>query len=138
MRIVVQVGWKRTVKEGQKIVASINGDSIHWDSFPGKWASTMAQRQYMMWHLCEIDANAGDRIEITCRTGLRGKGADEYRSFDLIYVVGDDTTEILEFGMPGVGIDRWPVIKGRVIEVAHVTDANRRQNDVEDFLSRDF
>jgi len=138
MRICIQVGWKRTAKEGQKIVASVNGDSVHWDSFPGKWITPQSKRQYMMWHLCEIDAETGDRIEITCRTGLRGKGADENRSFDQVYVVGTEATDVLEFGMPGVGVDRYPVIKGRVEEVAHVTDANRRDNDVEEFLNQEF
>jgi len=137
-RVVVQIGWKRTPKEGQKIVASVNGDSVHWNTFPGKWLSPQAKRQYMMWHLCEIDASGGDRIEITCRTGLCGKGADEVRSFDLMYVVGSETTEVLEFGMPGVGMDRYPIVKGRLIEMAHVTDENKRNNDIENFLNQEF
>lgn len=138
MRVVVQVGWQRTKREGQKLQAWVNNDAITWDSFPGRWLTPMADREWRCWHLCELDVEPGDRITLTCKTGLRRKGKDEARTFDMIYVVGTETDDVEELDRRGVGYGNYPIIKGRVKELADVSAADQRERETEQFLDMEF
>jgi len=59
MRVLVQVGFKRTRKEGQKISARIvtANEQVGWTNYPGK-------RQTVCWHLCELELNTGDVLSV--------------------------------------------------------------------------
>ncbi len=138
MRVIVQVGWQKTKRDGQKLSATVNGDEINWDTFPGRWLTPMSDREWRCWHLCELDLETGDQITIQCKTGLRRKGKDEDRTFDMIYVVGTDTDDVEEVVRQGVGYSNYPLIKGRVQTLADVSEADRRQRGLEQFLDMEF
>lgn len=138
MRILVQIGWNKSKRYGQKLSAQVNGDDINWDTFPGRWLTAMADRGWRCWHLCELDLETGDQIMIQCKTGLRQKGQDENLTFDMVYVVGTETDAVEEVERPGVGYSNCPLIKGRVKALADVSEADRRQSGLEQFLDTEF
>ena len=138
-RVVVQIGFKRSRREGQKICARIvtANESISWTNYPGRWLTSVAQRATCCWHLCELDLNVGDVISVICHTGLRGLGPDEKRTFAHIYRIGLDTDPVLTVEIPGVGHGKYPVVKGRLIEMSEVTAEDLREKDVEQFLDEE-
>lgn len=138
IRVVVQIGWHKTLREGQKLSAWINGDPIGWEEYPGKWLTPTSKRSHMMWHLCDLDLELGDEIRILCQTGLCGKGSDETRTFEMRWAVASETDEVIEYELPGVGCRGYPVIKGRVTELLNITQEDQRHMDAEEFLEGEF
>jgi len=139
MRVLVQIGFKRTRKEGQKISARIvtANEPVGWTNYPGKWLTAVAERQTVCWHLCELELEPGMVLSVTCHTGLRGLGPDEKRTFSHVYRVGSETDPVLSVEIPGVGHGKYPVVKGRLIEMSEVTAEDLREKDVEQFLDEE-
>ncbi len=138
LRIVVTIGWKRVAKEGQKINVWHNEEEVNWDTHTGKFLTPMSDRNFRCFYLAEVEADPGDRIHIRCQTGLRGKGQDEIRTFDYLFVVGSETDQVEEKVMSGVGFHRYPLIKGRVRELSNVSAEDLRLMQADDFIKDGF
>ena len=133
MRIVVQMGFCRNIKEGQLVKVWKNGEEVDRDRVDGKYLTSLAQRHSSSWYLADLECEDGDIIIIEVCTGLRQKGADETRCFRKTYRVTQGH-EVVTTGAPRVGKYGFPLIKGRVELIASVSDAEERIKEAEAFL----
>jgi hypothetical protein len=133
MRIVVQIGFRKTVKEGQLIAVTVNSQEIDRDCYPGKYLNDLAHRHTNSWYLAELDCKEGDIIVIDVKTGIRQRGQDENRTFRTTFRV-DPTMEITTYEVPNVGMWGFPLLKGRVEEISTVSKVDERRNEAEALL----
>jgi hypothetical protein len=54
-----------------------------------------------------------------------------------LYYASDDA-DVVEVTIPGVGSRGHPLLKGRLVEMASVSEADKRQADISEFLEDDF
>ena len=131
MRVVVQIGFCRNMKEGQLVRASVNGEEV--DRVLGKYLTGLAQRHSNSWYLADLECVDGDIIVIEVSTGIRMKGADETRCFRKTFRV-TEKHKIETITIPRVGKYGFPLIKGRVETIASVSQAQERIAEAEAFL----
>ena len=134
MRIVVQIGFCKNLREGQKVSATINGQNIDRDRAAGKYLTGIAQRHSNSWYLAELTCQEGDIIAIEVCTGIRQKGPDESRCFRKTFRVSEKST-VQTVTVQRVGKYGFPLIKGRVEAVTSVSLAQERIAEAEAFLN---
>jgi len=132
-KVAVQIGFERKAREGQLIEAYVNEEKIEFSSEFGMYLTPMSARQRMAWYLWVEELSDGDTIKIAIRTGLRGLGKDEDRTSDLLYTVAEGVRTV-NLRIQRVGFRGYPILKGSVVEVASVSDADRRLRRVEEIL----
>jgi len=138
MRVVIQIGYTKSLgrkKEGQKVSAFVNDVECTWNDREGQFLTSYADaRKGSLWYLWDGELEDGDAIRICAATGLRGGGSDERRTFEAIYVV-DESAPLREVEVSGVGKRGIPLLKGRVTSLGAVSEADKREAEVEAFLS---
>lgn len=140
MRIVCQIGFKKTLggrREGQLLKAFINDEECNWADGEGQYITSIAdtkQKGYL-WYLWSGDVEPGDSIRIVSLTTVKG-GQDERRTFEAVYIA-DPETHVRSIAPSGVGAKGYPVLKGRVTELAAVSEADKREADIDSFLRDD-
>jgi len=87
--------------------------------------------------LWEEDLCQGDVIRIEVKTSLVSKGPDENRTMDLLYEVDEDAA-VKEIVLNKVGHPRIPILKGKVRELANVTEADKREAEIDTYLQDGF
>jgi hypothetical protein len=132
MRIVCQIGYSRSRREGQKVSAFINDVECDWSDKSGKFLTSFIDKN-RIWYLWDGELEAGDSIRLEVLTGIRGGGVDEKRTFEAVYVV-DGNAPVREIQIPGVGCKGYPLLKGRITVVGAVSEADKRDADVAAFL----
>ena len=137
MRILILTGFRKNVKEGQILTATINGREVDRDNMKGQYLTDMASRYSNCWYLGETECVDGDVIVIEAKTGIRQKGQDERRTFRMTYRVSDKAP-IQTIEVPNVGVCGFPLLKGRVEEVASVSKADERRQSAESMLDGEF
>lgn len=137
MRIVVQIGYQKSGgcrKEGQLIQAWVNDEECSWSDGSGKYlTSPLEVSRGLLWYLWSTEVSEEDTVRISVKTSVVGMGVDENRTFESIYYC-DGTAPVREIVYPGVGKRGYPLLKGKCIEAASVSEADKREADIEEFL----
>jgi hypothetical protein len=142
LRVVVQIGYQKSRgrnREGQLVSAWVNDVPCSWsDSMnEGKWLTSPAKGiMGNSWYLWAGDVGENDVIRVEVKTSLTGFGPDERRTFNAFYVVSS-SLPVREIVVPGVGMKRFPLIKGRIKEVGSVSAEDERIAAADDFLDED-
>lgn len=138
MRIVCQIGYSKSGgrrREGQRLQAFVNDIECTWDDRNGQFLTSFAEtRKGALWYLWTDEVDSGDIIRVKAATALLGGGVDERRTFESIYVV-DETEAVQEIDVSGVGLRGYPLVKGRVVALGTVSEADKREADIESFLA---
>lgn len=138
MRVVCQIGFSKSMgrkREGQKVSAFVNDVECTWDDREGQFLTSFADtRKGSLWYLWSGEVEPGDAIRIQAATAMLGGGTDERRTFEAIYVA-DETAPLREIEVSGVGKRGIPLLKGRVTQLGSVSEADKREAEVEAFLS---
>jgi hypothetical protein len=50
----------------------------------------------------------------------------------------DDDLPVKEFNFPGIGYKGIPILKGRISELANVSEEDKREQEVEEILKEGF
>ncbi len=137
MRIIVQIGFRKNVKEGQIVAVSLNGNDVDRDAIPGQYLTDMAHRYTNCWYLGELECVDGDVIVIEAKTGIRQKGPDDKRTFRMSFSVNSKAA-VRTVEIPNVGQWGYPLLKGRVEEVSSITKADERRQSAESMLDGEF
>jgi hypothetical protein len=139
MRVVLQLGFQKNKKRTQSVDFYINEEKVQRDKDKGIYLTT--NKDYRLkgesWFLYETDLSQDDMITLHVKTFLTGIGPDEDLSFETIYSV-DESTATKEVTVNGVGRKDYPLIKGKIVEVANVSEDDKRKQDISEFLNRGF
>ena len=138
-RVIFQIGKETTRKRSQNINAFINNEQVDWSDDSGKFLTSFADRSKkgIMWYMYAADLDPGDDVRIKVTTFITDAGMDEELSFEAIYVVEEEGS-VEEIVNPKVGMRGYPLLKGRVSELAYVSEADNRRDDIESFLNEGF
>jgi len=143
VRVIVQIGYMKSAgrrKVGQIVKAYLNDNELSWGScdFEGKYLTSRVETSKgVLWYLCDLDLNEEDTIRMEVKTSLVGVGTDESRTFESLYYVNEEAS-VREIIIPGVGIKGYPLIKGRILEMGSVSEADKRKSEVDNFLRGGF
>ena len=142
MRVVVQIGYQKSRgrnREGQLVSAWVNDVPCSWSDSTneGKWLTSPAKGAMgNSWYLWAGDVSENDVIRVEVKTSLTGLGPDERRTFNAFYAVSS-SLPVREIVVPGVGMKRFPLIKGRIKEVGSVSAEDERIAAADDFLDEE-
>ena len=137
MRVVIQIGYVKTMNRrriGQSVKAYVNDDECSWSDNNGQYITPMADtKKGILWFLWEGHINNNDSIKLEVKTFILGAGPDESRTFESICSVDKDAP-VIEIIMPGVGKKGYPILKGRLIEIGAVSEQDKRESKITEFL----
>lgn len=140
MRVVIQIGYQKAYgrrREGQKVSAWINDMECNWGEENGKYITPRTDAQKgICWFLWSGEVSEKDIIRIEAKTSISGVGVDESRTFEAMYYV-TETASVKEIVRFGVGKRGYPLIKGRLMEVGSISEADKREADLDEFLQDD-
>lgn len=138
-KIAVQVGYIKNKKKTQIVKAFLNEEELDWNKTEGMFLTTHKDRVYrsMIWYMCSIPVNDSDLIRFSIKTFLPGIGIDEEKTFESLYSFKEEF-ELESIEISGVGMKRYPLIKGRVEEVGLISEEEKRINEIDDFLNEVF
>ena len=143
MIVAVQIGYSKAMgrrRDGQLVRAYLNDDEISWgdSSYEGKYITSRSEStKGLLWYLCKLELESQDILRIECKTSTVGAGPDESRTFESLYYV-DESAEVKEIFIPGVGKKGFPLIKGRVVEMGSISEADKRRSELMEFLRDGF
>lgn len=141
MKVIIQIGYKQSLgkrKDGQSVKAYVNDMECSWNDKSGKYLTSKSDSSKgLLWYAWSGDLNTSDVIKIVSKTWLIGIGPDEKRTFESIYYV-DESAPLIEVSVPGVGYDKYPLLKGRILEIASVSEDDKRRDDISSFISEGF
>ena len=136
MKVAIQIGYK---KGRQVIEAWVNESSCSAQEDNGMFLTSRADtnKKGAFWYLWSNEVSTGDVIDISVKTGIPGVGQDENLTFEASYMV-DENVDVREVIIPGVGMGNYPLIKGRLVDVSFVSEADKRLDAVSSFLEEGF
>ena len=143
MIVAVQIGYAKAFgrkKEGQLVRAFLNDEELSWSDrdYDGKYiTSKVESNKGKLWYMCKLEVEPQDVLRVECKTFVVGAGSDEARTFESLYYA-DEAAEVREIFISGVGKRGFPLIKGRVIELGSVSEADKRQSELMEFLRDGF
>lgn len=79
----------------------------------------------MCWWVAELYLASGDKVRLTTKVGIRGVGADEERSWDMMFDV-DEKAPVVTLTWNGIGYRHWPLLRGRLREIYRSDKATQR------------
>ncbi len=138
MRVVIQIGYIKSLgrrRIGQSVRAFINDAECSWRDECGQWITTRVDGQKgISWYLWSSeDVMPQDVIKLEVKTFVIGAGPDEDKTFESLYYV-DENVPVKEITVHGVGKNGYPLIKGRVVQMGSVSEADKRDNKIQNFL----
>ena len=141
MKVLVQIGYQKASryrKEGQKIQAWVNEEECSWLDKCGKYiTSRMESSKGVLWYLWKGEVSEGDTLRIKVSTSVVNVGTDERKTFERLYYVSEDVS-VSEVTHQGVGSRGYPLLKGRILEMASVSAADAREAEIEEFVEDDY
>ncbi len=140
MRVILQIGYQKAAgmrKEGQRLNAWVNDEECSWQDDCGKYITSRAQSaKGVLWYLWASEVETDDTIRISAKTSIAGVGTDEARTFESIYYVSAEAP-VREINVRGVGSRGYPLLKGRLVEMGTVSEQDKREAEIEEFLRED-
>jgi hypothetical protein len=91
----------------------------------------------VLWYYWKGQASPGDTLRIKVSTSVVNVGPDERRTFERLYYLSEDA-EVVDVTVQGVGSKGYPLLRGRLVEMAAVSAADEREAELEEFLEDDF
>ena len=141
MKLLVQIGYQKATrfrKDGQKVQVWVNDEECSWIDKCGKYiTSRMKTSKGMLWYLWKGQVSEGDTIRLKVSTSVVGVGTDEDRTFERLYYLSAEAN-VVEVLVAGVGSRGYPLLKGRLVEIASVSEADKRESEIEAFVEDDF
>ena len=139
MRVLFQIGRSKSRKRTQSIEAYINDLKMEWGDDSGKFLTSHKDRvvRNTIWYLYETELESGDTLTLDVKTFIAGAGVDEELTFKALYCA-DESRNVNEVNIHKVGMPNYPVVKGRVSEIATVTEDAKRKQEIDDFLNEGF
>ena len=141
--VLIQVGYQKSVgkRSGQLVKAFLvykSGleEEVNWSTDPdhGKYLTDRSDiHSGMCWYLAKRFLGDGDQVRLEIFTGHRGKGEDTRLTQKRMYVL-DPTSPVREFFIPHVGFRKFPVLKGRFLDVAAVSKRDEVERDLAEFV----
>jgi hypothetical protein len=137
VKIAFQIGYKKALgksREGQLVQVSINDQEISFDEKCGKYLTSMldARRRGFLWFLYKAEVDSSDIIRLVVKT-VSGGVPDEKRTFESFYSINEDSP-VRTISISGVGHSKYPLLKGRVMEISSFSKEDERAASIEDFL----
>ena len=138
LTIYCQIGYTRNLRGGHFVSVYLNDLKVDIkDGDGGDYLTGVAERNRNLWYLKPLQCNNGDVIRIECKSGLRGLGPDEYKSFTAIFMV-DDGAQNEEFKFPETGRSReFPLLNGKVRKISCMTVAEKRLEEAKAKLNKE-
>lgn len=140
MKVIIQIGYMKSMNRrryGQSVRAYINDNECSWKDGNGEFISSKVDASKgVLWYLWMGDLSSDDGIKLEVKTFIVGAGPDETRTFETIYYV-DEKAPIREVIMHGVGCKGYPIIKGRILEIGSVSEKDKRESKVYEFLDNE-
>jgi hypothetical protein len=139
MKVLVQIGRVNTKKYNQSINAYLNDLKLSWSDESGRFLTSHKDRvqRNMIWYMYSLDMGAEDTLTIDVQTFIPGVGKDDELTFQSLFSCDEDapikTEQISKVGMKG-----YPLVKGKLIELATVSEDDKRKQDIDDFLNEGF
>ena len=143
MRVIVQIGYMKTGgrrRVGQLVRAYVNDSEISWGDceIEGKYLTSRVEASKgILWYLCDMDLNEQDTLRMEAKTSIVGVGTDEDRTFESFYYVSEEAP-VRELVVSGVGMKGYPLVKGRILEIGSVSEADNRKSEIDEFLRKGF
>lgn len=145
-KAVVTIGYQKggvSGNRGQLIQAFIRdaddeGDWSEIDKDQGDGIYLHGQKKHMMWWSGELWLAASDKIKISTKVGIVGQGADEDMTMDLVFAIDPDAP-LVAVSWQGIGYKGYPLLKGKVRELARTSMAeHRRITQIEPLMEQGF
>lgn len=140
-KVLVQIGFVKNRKKSQVIKAFINDMELSWNSpeCDGMYLTSMKDKHFrgMIWYMCDMDLQDGDVLKLEVSTFLKGVGKDEEQTFESLYYA-DEEAPVRSIEISDVGMKNYPLVKGKILEIASITEDEKRKADIEDFLNEGF
>ncbi len=137
MKVLLQIGYRKAVgfrKEGQLIRTYVDDEECTWGDGEGIYLTPQtAASKGILWYMWRGEVHSESTIRICVNTSLVKIGPDEDRTFESLYFVEESAPE-REVIIPGVGYKNYPLIKGRITEVASVSKTEERVANIDGFL----
>jgi len=141
MKVIIQIGYIKTFgrrREGQSVRAWVNDIECSWNDGNGKYLTSRAEAtKGFLWYLWSGELADQDTIRFSAKTMLLGVGPDESRTFEALYYV-DSSASVQTIKVSGVGQRGYPLLKGRVVELGSVSEKDKRESEIEEFLRDGF
>jgi hypothetical protein len=140
--VLVQIGFQRGAgkKPGQLVKAfhqfKTGGETEitrGTTEEEGKWLTDLSDRLVRQWYMAKVRMSEGDSIRYEIFTGYAGRGEDQNLTQKRMYIV-DSSAPIRTFELPQVGFNRYPILKGRLLEVESVTKREETDREIEGFI----
>ena len=141
--VAYQIGFRKSSGnrrgEGQIVSVSINDVEMDMDTSCGKYLTSIVEglRTGSVWFLRKDKVMPRDIIKIVVKTSVAKMGVDEKRTFEASFYVDKDAP-VKAVYYPGVGYEKYPILKGRVSEVTFFSEDDKRKKDIDLFLDEDF
>jgi hypothetical protein len=124
-------------KYGQSVRAFINDEECSWQDDTGKYISSKVDASKgVLWYLWSGKVEPEDVIRVDVKTAVVGAGPDERRTFEALYYVDADAP-VREVEVSGVGHRRYPLVKGRVLAMGSVSESDKRESEISEFMDDD-
>jgi len=145
-KVVVTIGYQKagvSGNRGQLIRAFIRdaldqGDWYEIDRGQGDGVYLHAPKKNMMWWSGELWLGEHDKVKISTKVGIVGQGTDEDLTMDMIFII-EPSAPLVSVTWPGIGYKGYPLLKGRVQEVARSSKADeRRITQIEPLMEQGF
>jgi hypothetical protein len=141
--VLIQTGFQRSAgrRPGQLVKAFLvfkdgGEEAISWSQDPeqGKYLTDQIDRQKMVWYMSKKFLTHGDSLRLEIFTGSRGLGEDPNLTKKVIFVL-DENAPVRELAFPNVGFKRFPLVKGRLLQVDEVSKRDQVEQELESFIS---
>lgn len=143
MRIIVQIGYRKISnhsREGQLVQVWVNDVECSWSTLKegGRYITSKAEASKgVLWYLWQGLVGPEDTVRLSVKTSIAKIGTDEKRTFDALYAIRE-AASVREIVIPGVGHRGYPLLKGRLVEIASVSEQDKRIAELDDFMEQDF
>jgi hypothetical protein len=143
MRLIVQIGYRKISnhsREGQLVQVWVNDVECSWSTLKegGRYITSKAEASKgTLWYLWQGLVGPEDTVRLSVKTSLAKIGTDEKRTFEALYAVRE-AAAVREIVIPGVGHRGYPLLKGRLVEIASVSEQDKRIAELDDFMEQDF
>ncbi len=137
-RVIFQIGYCNNKKLKQSIKAFVNDEAINWTDNSGRFLTNHRDRvvRGTVWYMYEAELSPEkDILRLEVKTFLMGVGMDTERCFEALFYVSEDKDALVKtIEYSGVGSKGYPIAKGKILEMASVSEEDKRRAEIEDFL----
>lgn len=140
--VLIQTGFSRSAgrRPGQLVKAYIcfktgGEETVEWSQDPeqGQYLTDRIDRQKFVWYMSKKYMSNGDTLRMEIFTGVRGLGEDPSLTKKIIYVLNEDAP-VRDFIVTNVGFKRFPLVKGRFLEVQETSARDQREVELSSMI----